>query len=72
MSGRIEIFAVGENGEREKLFVTQASSADSNAQILKVGEKITVKNLRGITDAKINFELQDRQNYALGVDVFED
>ncbi len=72
LSGRIEIFAVGENGEREKLFVTRASSVDSSTQILTVGEKITVKNLLGITDAKINFELQDRQNYALEVDVCED
>ena len=72
LSGRIEIFAVGENGEREKLFVTRASSADSNAQILTVGDKITVKNLRGNTDTKINFELQDKQNYALEVDVCED
>jgi hypothetical protein len=70
-SGKIEIFVVGEDGSLEKIFVTRANSADSKIQILTVGDKITFQNLRGNTEAKINFELRDKQNYALEVDVSE-
>lgn len=70
-AGKIEIFAVGEDGSLEKIFITRASSADSKIQILTVGDKIAFKNLRGTTEAKINFELRDKQNYALEVDVSE-
>ncbi|MBQ3450742.1 MAG: hypothetical protein IJL12_05330 [Selenomonadaceae bacterium] len=71
-SGRIKISAVGESNAGEKLFVTQASSADSNRQAFAFGDKILFKNLRGKTDARINFELNDDKNYALGVAVYED
>lgn len=78
-SGKIEIFVVGEDGNRvtgeggnfEKIFVTRASSADSSTQILTVGNEITFQNLRGNTEAKLNFELREKQNYALEVDVSE-
>ena len=70
--GRIEISSVGESNAAEKLFVTQAASADSNIQINSAGDAITFQNLRGEVDAKITFELQDAKNYALGVAVYED
>lgn len=46
-SGRIEISAVGESNAGEKLFVTQAASADSNIQIDSAGDAIAFQNLRG-------------------------
>ena len=69
--GRIEISSVGESNLGEKLFITQAASDDSNVQINSSGDEIAFKNLRGNTDARINFELQDDKNYALGVAVYE-
>ena len=71
-SGRIEISAVGESNVGEKLFVTQAASVDSNSQAFAFDDEILFKNLRGKTDARINFELNDDKNYALGVAVYED
>ena len=70
--GRIEISAVGESNTGEKLFVTQAASADSNIQIDSAGDAIAFQNLRGDTDVRINFELENDKNYALGVAVHED
>lgn len=69
--GYIEIFAVGENGTREKLFVTQARTDNLNVQLLTVGDNIKFANLRGGVEAKISFELADEKNYALGVAVYE-
>ena len=71
-SGQIEIFAIGEDNNRVKLFVTSAASVDSNSDVRAAVDKISFKNLRAGRNAKINFELQDRQNYALGVAVYED
>ena len=70
-SGYIEIFAVGENGTREKLFVTQARTDNLNIQLLTVGDNIKFANLRGGVEAKISFELRSTKNYALGVAVYE-
>ena len=70
--GYIEIFAVGENGTREKLSVTQARTDNLNIQLLTVGDNIKFANLRGGVEAKISFELADEKNYALGVAVYED
>ena len=70
-SGQIEIFAIGEDNNRVKLFVTSAASVDSNSDVRAAIDKISFKNLRAGRNAKINFELQDRQNYALGVAVYE-
>lgn len=71
-SGRIEISALGESNAGEKLFVAQAVSTDSNSQVTTTSNEIIFKNLRGNVDAKINFELNDDKNYALGVAVYED
>ena len=71
-SGRIEISAVGESNTGEKLFITRAHSVDSKSAVCSAGDEISFKNLRGNTDVKINFELQDDKNYALGVAVYED
>lgn len=72
-SGRIEISAVGESNASVKLFITQAASDDdSNIQIISAGNEIAFKNLRDNTDVRINFELEDDKNYALGVAVYED
>lgn len=64
--GRIEISSVGESNLGEKLFITQAASDDSNVQINSSGDEIAFKNLRGNTDARINFELQDDKKLRAG------
>ena len=65
--GCIEVFAVCENGEREKLSVTQAKSS---VNVHASGDNIFFRNLN--RHATIDFELSDEQNYALGVDVLAD
>ena len=70
--GRIEIFAVGENDKGKKLSVTQAHAETSNIQLLTVGDNIKFLSLLGGVEARINFELSDAKNYALGVVVYED
>lgn len=70
-NGRIEISAVGESNVGEKLFIARATSDDSNSKVFAFGDKIILKNLRGKTDARITFELQENKNYALGVAVHE-
>ena len=70
--GRLEIFAVGENGSRDKLSVMRARADNPNVQTLTVDDDIKFANLRGGVDAKITFELADEKNYALGVAVYED
>ena len=70
--GRLEIFAVGENGSRDKLSVMRARADNPNVQTLTVDDDIKFANLRGGVDAKISFELADEKNYALGVAVYED
>ncbi len=69
--GRIEISAVGESNTGEKLFITRVASFSENIQIQTVGDGIAFRNLRGKVDVRINFELQDAKNYALGVAVHE-
>ena len=71
-SGRIEISAVGESNSGEKLFITRVASFSENIQIQTVGDEISFRKLRGKVDVRINFELQDDKNYALGVAVYED
>lgn len=70
--GRIAISAVGESNSGEKLFITRVASFSENIQIQAVGDGIDFRNLRGNVDVRINFELQDDKNYALGVAVHED
>lgn len=72
LRGRIAISAVGESNSKEKLSVTRVASFSENIQILTVGEEIAFRKLRGKVDVRINFELADDKNYALGVDVYED
>lgn len=72
LRGRIAISAVGENNSKEKLFVMRVASFSENIQIQTVGDEIAFRNLRGKVDVRINFELADDKNYALGVDVYED
>ena len=72
LGGRIEIYAMGESIIGEKLFISQATSADLNSQVFAYVNRIIFQDLRGNTDARINFELQDDNNYALGVSVYED
>ena len=69
--GQIEISAVGESNSGEKLFITRVASFSENIQIQTVGDGIVFRNLRGKVDVRINFELQDAKNYALGVAVHE-
>ena len=69
--GYIEIFAVGEDGKREKLSVARANSVDANSKTQALGDKIVFKSLRGGKDAKIIFELADESNYTLEVAVYE-
>lgn len=64
-SGRIELFAVGEDNSREKLFVKRAKSS---VNVQAAGDNISVRNFG--TNATIDFELSDEQNYAFGVDVY--
>ena len=70
--GRIEIFAVGEDNSHEKLPVAAANSNDINSQSLVEHDEILFWNMRAGTSTKINFELRDEKNYALGVAVYED
>ena len=70
-SGYVEIFAVGEDGKREKLSVARANSVDANSKTQALGDKIVFKSLRGGKDAKIIFELADESNYTLEVAVYE-
>ncbi|MBR1647829.1 MAG: hypothetical protein IJ685_13805 [Selenomonadaceae bacterium] len=70
--GRIEIFAVGESNSSEKLFITRVASFSENIDIQKIGDEIVFRNLRGNVDVRINFELTEDKNYALGVAVHED
>lgn len=72
LRGRIAISAVGESNIKEKLSVMQATASSENIQIITVGEEIAFRNLRGKVDVRINFELADDKNYALGIDVYED
>lgn len=72
LRGRIAISAVGESNSKEKLFVMRVASFSENIQIMTVDEEITFRKLRGKVDVRINFELTDDKNYALGVDVYED
>lgn len=70
--GRIEIFAVGEDNSHEKLPVAAANSNDINSQSLVEHDEILFWNMKAGTSTKINFELRDEKNYALGVAVYED
>ena len=70
--GRIEISAVGESNSSEKLFITRVASFSENIDIQKIGDEIVFRNLRGNVDVRINFELTEDKNYALGVAVHED
>lgn len=70
--GRIEIFAVGEDNSHEKLSVTAANSNDANSHSRAENNEISFRNMRKGATVKINFELQDVGNYALGVAVHED
>lgn len=72
LRGRIAISAVGESNSKEKLFIMRVASFSENIQIMTVGDEIAFRKLRGNVDVRINFELADDKNYALGVDVYED
>lgn len=72
LRGRIAISAVGESNSKERLFIMRVASFSENIQIMTVGEEIAFRKLRGKVDVRINFELADDKNYALGVDVYED
>ena len=71
LRGRIAISAVGESNSKEKLFIMRVASFSENIQIMTVGDEIAFRKLRGNVDVRINFELADDKNYALGVDVYE-
>lgn len=70
--GKIEIFSVGEDNSHEKLSVIAADSVDTNSQSRAENDEISFRNMRAGVNVRINFELQDEKNYALGVNIYED